>query len=95
VPHRPTSWQTFLKVHWGVIASADFFTTEVSTWRGMIPIGERRFRRAVREFVAHYHGERNHQGLQNRLITGARSAISAGASTITSGGLLNYYERTA
>jgi len=31
VPHRPTSWQTFLKAHWGVIAGADFFTTEVWT----------------------------------------------------------------
>jgi hypothetical protein len=29
VPQRPTSWQTFLKAHWGVIAGADFFTTEV------------------------------------------------------------------
>jgi len=36
----------------------------------IIPIGERHFRRAVAEFVAHYHGERNHQGLDNRLIAG-------------------------
>ena len=34
----------------------------------MIPIGERHFRRAVTEFVAHYHHERNHQGLGNTLI---------------------------
>ena len=34
VPQRPTSWQTFLKAHWGAIAGADFFTTEVWTWRG-------------------------------------------------------------
>ena len=32
VPQRPTSWQTFLKAHWGVIAGADFFTAEVWTW---------------------------------------------------------------
>ena len=31
VPQRPTSWQTFLKAHWGVIAGADFFTTDVWT----------------------------------------------------------------
>ena len=43
----------------------------------MLPMGERHFPRAVREFVAHYHGERNHQGLQNRLITGA-AAIGTG-----------------
>ena len=34
----------------------------------LIPFGERHFRRAVAEFVAHYHGERNHQGLGNELI---------------------------
>ena len=32
VPQRPTSWETFLKAHWGVIAGADFFATEVWTW---------------------------------------------------------------
>ena len=36
VPERPTSWQTFLKAHWGAIAAADFFTTEVWTWRGLV-----------------------------------------------------------
>jgi helix-turn-helix protein len=35
VPHRPTDWQTFLRAHWGAIAGADFFTTEVWTWRGL------------------------------------------------------------
>ncbi len=33
---RPTSWQTFLRAHWGAIAGADFFTTEVWTWRGLV-----------------------------------------------------------
>jgi putative transposase len=36
VPERPTSWQTFLRAHWGEIAGADFFTTEVWTWRGLV-----------------------------------------------------------
>ena len=36
VPQRPTSWQTFLNAHWGVIAGADFFTTEVWTWQGLV-----------------------------------------------------------
>jgi putative transposase len=36
VPQRPTSWQTFLKAHWGAIAGADFFTTEVWTWQGLV-----------------------------------------------------------
>jgi transposase InsO family protein len=36
VPQRPTSWQTFLNAHWGVIAGADFFTTEVWTCKGLV-----------------------------------------------------------
>jgi putative transposase len=36
VPQRPTSCQTFLKAHWGAIAGADFFTTEVWTWQGLV-----------------------------------------------------------
>jgi transposase InsO family protein len=200
VPERPTSWQTFLRAHWGAIAGADFFTTEVWTWRGlvtyytvfvldlasrrvqilgstpfpndlfmrqlvrtlspandgvlipprvlicdrdakwsgpvrdrlgeagvrvvqtphqapnanayaerfvrsikeecldrMIPIGERHFRRAVTEFVAHYHRERNHQGLQNALIEGAPAAraVARIRRRPRLGGLLNYYERAA
>jgi hypothetical protein len=36
MPQRLTSWQTFLRGHWGAIAGADFFTTEVWTWRGLV-----------------------------------------------------------
>ncbi len=200
VPQRPTSWQTFLNAHWGRIAGADFFTTEVWTWQGLvtyytvfaidlasrrvqilgstphpeglfmrqvvrtltmtdtavagvpqvlicdrdrkwspdvrrrlreagihvvliperapnanayaerfvrsikeecldrlIPIGERHFRRAVAEYVEHYHGERNHQGLGNRLIAGPpvidRTSRVRRVSRL--GGLLNFYERAA
>jgi transposase InsO family protein len=200
VPQRPTSWQTFLKAHWGVIAGADFFTTEVWTWHGlvtyytvfvldlasrrvhvlgstpypnelfmgqvvrqataaadgvlvrhrvliwdrdrkwsravrqrlsdaglhvvltperapnanayaerfvrsikeecldrMIPIGERHFRRAVAEFVEHYHRERNHRGLGNQLIVGtpAVKMTSHVRRRPRLGGLLNFYERAA
>ena len=34
----------------------------------LILFGERRLRRSLDEFVAHYHGERNHQRLGNELI---------------------------
>ena len=200
VPQRPTSWQTFLRAHWGAIAGADFFTTEVWTWQGLvtyytvfvidlasrrvqilgstpqpealfmqqivrtltmaeagvvrvpqllicdrdrkwsgdvrrrlraagvrvvliperapnanayaerfvrsikeecldrlIPIGEQHFRRALAEYVEHYHGERNHQGLGNRLIMGPpvidRTSRVRRHSRL--GGLLNFYERVA
>jgi transposase InsO family protein len=200
VPARPTSWETFLRAHWGAIAGADFFTTEVWTWRGlvtfytlfvielatrrvqivgctprpyevfmvragrtmtatdegalarcrvlicdrnqkwsapvrqmleesrvrvvqtpfqapncnahaerfvrsireeclnrMIPIGERHLRRAMHEFVEHYHHERNHQGLDNELIDGHSSPVDAGRIRCRQrlGGLLNYYYRAA
>jgi len=197
VPGRPTSWQTFLRAHWGEIAGADFFTTDVWTWRGLItfytvfvidlssrrvqilgstphpdeafmrqiartltmadggtcrvlicdrdakwsqpvrahlqdagirviqtpyrapnanahaerfvrsikeecldrliPFGERHFRRAVAEFVAHYHRERNHQGLANELIDGRLAAGCVGRIHRRQrlGGLLNYYARAA
>jgi putative transposase len=201
VPERPTSWQTFLHAHWGAIAGADFFTTEVWTCRGLvtfytvfvidlasrrvqivgstphphdvfmqqvtrtmtaaddglliehrvlicdrdtkwsapvrarlreagirvvltpyrapnanayaerfvrsikeeclnrlIPIGERHLRRAITEYVEHYHRERNHQGTDNALIAGA--AVGKGQRGHIRrrprlGGLLNYYERAA
>ena len=63
----------------------------------LIPLGERHFRRAVAEFVEHYHCERNHQGLDNRLITSAPMIHQAGRvkRRLRLGGLLNFYERAA
>ena len=34
----PTSWQTLLRAHWDAMAGADFFTTEVWTWRGLVTV---------------------------------------------------------
>ena len=31
-----TPWKTFLQAHWETLAAADFFTIEVSTWRGLV-----------------------------------------------------------
>jgi putative transposase len=30
------SWAQFLKLHWEVLAAADFFTVEVATWHGLV-----------------------------------------------------------
>jgi transposase InsO family protein len=38
VPERPTSWRTFLRAHQDVIPGADFFTSEVWTWRGLVTV---------------------------------------------------------
>jgi transposase InsO family protein len=35
-PTRPMSWHTFLRAHWGAVAGADFFATEVWTWHGLV-----------------------------------------------------------
>jgi hypothetical protein len=62
----------------------------------LIPIGERHCRRAVTEYVEHYHEERNHQGLDNRLITGPLVIkMTSRVRHPRLGGLLNFYERAA
>jgi hypothetical protein len=63
----------------------------------MIPLGERHFRRALTEFVEHDHRERNHQGLNDRLIAGPPVIDRASRVRRRSrlGGLLNSYERAA
>jgi hypothetical protein len=61
----------------------------------MILFGEDALRRAVHEFVAHYHFERNHQGLRNRLIIAPKTVQMLGRVRRKQrlGGLLNYYHR--
>jgi transposase InsO family protein len=64
----------------------------------VIPIGPGMVRLAPHEYVAHYHGERNHQGLGNALIEPTRPPPeSHGAISRRQrlGGTLNYYERLA
>ena len=33
---KKTTWNQFLRIHWDSIAGADFFTTEVWTWSGLV-----------------------------------------------------------
>ena len=73
-------------------------TIKESCLNRLILVGERSLRRAVGEFVTHYHHERNHQGRHNTILfpeapirgrdrpIGCRSRL---------GGLLNYYHRPA
>jgi putative transposase len=63
----------------------------------LILFGERRLRQVVDQFVAHYHDERNHQGLGNELI--APQCDENGGTHVSCrerlGGLLRYYHRVA
>jgi len=64
----------------------------------MIFFGDKSLRRAVREFIAHYHAERNHQGLDNKLIDPNHKVGSCDGSISCRerlGGMLKYYYREA
>jgi transposase InsO family protein len=65
----------------------------------IVPLGEAHLRMAIGEYVAHYHGERNHQGLGNILIDPAAREPANGNGGVRRherlGGLLNFYTRRA
>ena len=64
----------------------------------MIFFGEESLRTAIKNFIAHYHSERNHQGLANQLISPeAGHAGNTGEIQRRQrlGGTLNYYYRDA
>jgi len=63
-----------------------------------ILFGDESLRRALREYVTHYHTERNHQGVGNRLLK-PLATVSLTDEPIHHrerlGGILNYYYRKA
>ena len=69
-----------------------------SCLKRVILFGESSLRKGIHEFVVHYHSERNHQGLGNRLIipdefhAGNRGTIRRRERL---GSMLNYYYRAA
>ncbi|MFT4584827.1 MAG: putative transposase [Gammaproteobacteria bacterium] len=66
--------------------------------RRMVPSGERHLREAVGEYTKHYHSERNHQGLDKRLIEKPRDAPDLNHAVECAerlGGILQYYYRNA
>jgi putative transposase len=73
-------------------------TIKESCLSRLILFGEGSLRKAVSEFVAHYHTERHHQGLGNRLLRpepghGGNTGVVQQQQRL--GGLLNYYYRAA
>ena len=62
----------------------------------LIPFGERALRRALSSYLAHYHEERNHQGLDNALIAGEEpSGLGQVECSERHGGLLKFYRSAA
>ena len=72
-------------------------TIKESCLERLILFGEGSLRKAIHEFVEHYHDERNHQGLGNRLIMEKGARIDTGPIEWRRrlGGMLNYYYRQA
>ena len=64
----------------------------------MVMLGERALYYAIQQYLAHYHAERNHQGLANQLIApelGLGSSSGQIRCRERLGGLLRYYYRDA
>jgi putative transposase len=66
----------------------------------LILFGEASLRRAVTEFLRHYHFERNHQGKENTLLFPAPGSLPSHPNNPVTcharlGGLLNFYQRAA
>jgi len=73
-------------------------TIKESCLEPIILFGEGSVWKAIHEFVLHYHHERNHQGLDNRLIMQEQLVADSAAAVQRRsrlGGMLNYYHRQA
>jgi transposase InsO family protein len=84
--------------NWNPHAERFVRTIKESCLDRLILFGEGSRRKAIHEFMAHYHHERNHQGLGNRLIIPDKSHAGDGGEIRRRerlGGTLNYYYRQA
>jgi hypothetical protein len=64
----------------------------------MIFFGENSLRKAIDAFLAHFHSERNHQGLGNKLIEPGKVVGRREGEIVCRerlGGMLRYYYRRA
>ena len=65
----------------------------------VIPLGERHLRHLLSEYLIHFHQERNHQGLNDRIIEPLAANTNSGKGVVRRrerlGGVLNYYYREA
>jgi hypothetical protein len=90
LPHRSPNLNAY--------AERFVFSIKSECLERMIFFEESSLRRAVAEFVRHYHGEHNHQGLDNQLIEPDQAVGSRQGGVQCRqrlGGMLNYYYREA
>ncbi|WP_233104206.1 integrase core domain-containing protein [Haliangium ochraceum] len=61
----------------------------------LVLLSERHLRSAVSEYAAHYHTERNHQGISSQIIQPTHISEQAGSIVCRErlGGLLHFYHR--
>ena len=93
MPHRSEAVQS--TAHANAYAERFVRTIKESCLDRMILVGEGSLRRAVGEFLEHYHRERNHQGLGNQLILPLAAHAIGDDPRERLGGLLKYYHRPA
>ena len=73
-------------------------STKSECLRRMVMLGEGHLRHAIREYLAHYHQERNHQGIASALIEPGPEIVLREGNVVRRqrlGGLLRYYHREA
>jgi len=64
----------------------------------MIFFGVRSIDRAIKNYLAHYHGERNHQRIENEIISPEPTIVNSTGDVCCRerlGGMLRYYSRRA
>ena len=89
--------QVQLTAHANAYAERFVRTIKEDCLEQMILFGEDSLRNNIHQFLDHYHLERNHQGLENRLIPMKGKVNTEGRIERRErlGGLLNYYYRAA
>jgi hypothetical protein len=83
-----------LKAHTNAFAERWVRSVKEECLSKLILFGERSLHRAVTEFIAHFHSERNHQGKGNTLLFPAPVTLTARQHVRCRerlGGLLRYY----
>ena len=90
---KKTTWAEFIRSHRVVLAATDFLSVAK-----LILFGEASLRRALDNYMPHYHEERNHQGKSNVLLFPQKVKSRSDAAIECHqrlGGLLRYYHRKA